>query len=59
MWTRFKLLFLALASPPPWPGEIMAAVSPMAAFSQGDITNSAFKMTVPGIVSVCCGVLAS
>lgn len=58
-WTGFKLLFLALASSPLWPGERMAAVSPIAAFSQGDISNSVFKMAVPGIVSVCCGVLAS
>lgn len=57
MWTRFKLLFLALASPLLCSGEIMAAVSPIAAFNQGDITNSVFKMTGPGIVY--CGVLAS
>lgn len=53
MWTRFKLLFSALASPPPCSGE----ASSIAAFSQVDVTNSVFKMTVPGIV--CCGVLAS
>lgn len=57
MWTGFKLLFLALASPPPCSGEIMAAVSPIAAFSQGGIANPVFKMTVPGMVY--CGVLAS
>lgn len=57
MWTGFKLLFSALASPLPCSREIMAAVPPIAAFSQGDITNPVFKMTVPGMV--CCGVLAS
>lgn len=55
-WTGFKLVFLALASLL-CSGEMRAAVSPIAAFSQGDITNSDFKLTVPGIV--CCGVLAS
>lgn len=51
MWARFKLLFLALASPTLCSGEIRAAVSVIAAFSQGDVTKSIFRMTVPGIVS--------
>jgi len=36
----------------------MPAVSLLATFSQVDITNSVFKVAVPGIVSLCCGVLA-
>lgn len=37
----------------------MSVFSPLAPFSQVDVTNSVSKMTAPAILSVCCGVLAS
>lgn len=56
--TWIKLLFLSLASHLHWSEQIIPAVSPLA-FSQVDVTNSLFKMTVPGFLSICCGALAS